>query len=106
RQFCGDPGFRPLDEPAKLKNRLFDNRRFFWEEIDKEGREEWEVIFSQCQDDVSRLLFQKAYLDDPLSPEYLLHKTKATDGWDNTEVAIYSINEIISLSKNYRGFYT
>lgn len=106
RQFCGDTGFRPLDEPDKLKNRLFDNRRFFWEEIDKEGREEWEAIFSQCQDDVSRLLFQKAYLDDPFSPEYLLHKTKASDSWDDTEVAIYSINEIITLSKNYRGFYT
>lgn len=106
RQFCGDPGFRPLDEPAKLKDRLFDNRRYFWEEIDKEGREEWEAIFSQCQDDVSRLLFQKAYLEDPFSPEYLLHKTKASDGWENTEVAIYSIDEIISLSRNYRGFYT
>lgn len=106
RQFCGDAGFRPLDEPDKLKNRLFDNRRFFWEEINKEGREEWEAIFSQRQDDVSRLLFQKAYLDDPFSPEYLLHKTKASDSWDDTEVAIYSINEIINLSKNYRGFYT
>lgn len=106
RQFCGDIGFRPLDEPAKLENRLIDNRRFFWEEIDKEGREEWEAIFSQCQDDVSRLLFQKAYLDDHFSPEYLLHKTRASDSWDDTEVAIYSINEIITLSKNYRGFYT
>ncbi|ACV69803.1 hypothetical protein [Desulfohalobium retbaense] len=106
RQFCGDPGFRPLDDPTKLENRLFDTRRFFWEEIDKNGREEWEAIFSQNQNDVSRLLFQKAYLDDPFSPEYLLHKTKASDGWHNTEVAIYSINEIISLSKRYQGFYT
>lgn len=106
RQFCGDSGYRPLDAPELFKNRLIDNRRFFWEEIDPVGRAEWEAIFTQRQCDVSRLLFQKAYLDDPFSPEYLLHKTKAADSWNSTEVAIYSVEEILALSKNHKGFYT
>lgn len=29
RKFCGDEGYRPLDEPAKLKGRKIDPRRFF-----------------------------------------------------------------------------
>src|SRR5262249_44113244 len=38
RQFCGDVGFRPQDDPALLRGRLIDPRRFFWEEIDLAGR--------------------------------------------------------------------
>lgn len=103
RQFCGDPGFRPLDE-TNNGGRLTDPRRYFWEEIDLQGRQEWEDILSYQQDTVSRLLFQKAYLNDPFTPDYLLHKTKASSGWNQTEVAIYSIDEIINLSRTYGGF--
>ncbi|MFJ2283203.1 hypothetical protein ACIOUG_18935 [Pseudomonas sp. NPDC087803] len=103
RQFCGDQGFRPLDE-LNNSTRLTDPRRYFWEEIDAQGRLEWEEIFTYQQDQVSRLLFQKAYLNDPFTPDYILHKTKASSGWNQTEVAIYSVDEIIDLSRAYGGF--
>lgn len=35
RKFCGDNGFRPLDDPAASKGRNVDPRRFFWEELEK-----------------------------------------------------------------------
>jgi hypothetical protein len=104
RQFCGDNGFRPLDLIANIDARKIDHRRFFWEEIDPVGKVEWEIIFTHYQDIISRLLFQKAYLDDPFVPEFLLHKTKAALNWQTAEVAIYTIDEIVSLSCRYGGF--
>jgi hypothetical protein len=106
RQFCGDVGFRPMDNKTSLKGRKVDPRRYFWEEIDTDGRNEWESIFTDCQDEVSRLLFQKAYLNDPFVPDYLLHKTKLALSWDRTEVAIYSIEGLIALSRAYQGYAT
>jgi hypothetical protein len=104
RQFCGDQGFRPIDDPVLNSGRTVDPRRYFWEEINTQGRAEWENIFSTHQDNVSRLLFQKAYLDDPFIPEYLLHKTKSAPALDQTEVAIYTIDELVALSRRYQGF--
>jgi hypothetical protein len=106
RQFCGDSGFRPSDNPEILQSRKSDPRRYFWEEISPIGRREWECILSEKQDEVSRLLFQKAYLDDPFVPEFLLHKTKRADSWETTEVAIYTIDELIALSRTYQGYAT
>jgi hypothetical protein len=106
RQFCGDAGFRPSDNPSILESRKSDPRRFFWEEIDPTGRKEWESILSNKQDEVARLLFQKAYLHDPFVPEFLLHKTKRADSWEKTEVAIYTISELIFLSRLYQGYAT
>lgn len=103
RQFCGDQGFRPSDN-ISIINRVTDHRRYFWEEIDTSGRLEWEQLFSTRQNDISRLLFQKAYLNDPFTPDFLLHKTKASTSWNQTEVAIYTIEELVSLSRNYQGF--
>ena len=102
-QFCGDNGYRPLDDTS-INDRKSDPRRFFWDEIDETGRNEWEQIFNDNHDNILRLLLQKAYLNDPFAPEYLLHKTKSSSSWHTTEVAIYSINEIIALSKAYKGF--
>ncbi len=104
KQFCGDVGYRPQDNHIDLRNRRTDPRRWFWEEIDQIGREEWERIFTARQDDVSRLLFQKAYLDDPFAPDFLLHKVRKASTWDNTEIAIYSIDELIELSRAYGRF--
>jgi hypothetical protein len=104
RQFCGDAGFRPTDNPSLARNQKIDPRRFFWEEIDAAGRVEWENIFTTHQDQIGRLLLQKAYLNDPFAPDYLIHKTKSADSWSQTEVAIYSIAELIALSRKYRGF--
>lgn len=104
RQFCGDEGYRPIDAPDISIGRLTDPRRYFWEEIDEAGRQEWEQTFTECQDSITRLLLQKAYLADPFAPDYLLHKTKYSESWDTTEIALYSIDEIVSLSRNYAGF--
>ena len=106
RQFCGDVGFRPLDNESDLEGRLSDPRRYFWEEINQDGRDEWEVIFSGRQDEVTRLLLQKAYLEDPFSPDLLLHKTKKAVAWDQAETAIYTIDQLIALSRRYGGFWT
>lgn len=106
RQFCGDAGFRPSDSASSLRGRRTDPRRYFWEEIRPEGRVEWERILSDHQDAVTLLLLQKAYIDDAFFPEYLLHKTKRSLSWTRTEVAIYSIVELIRLSRRYQGFVT
>jgi hypothetical protein len=106
RQFCGDAGFRPTDRPGAGADRKTDPRRFFWEEIDSQGRAEWERLFADHQDAISLLLFQKAYLDDPFVPEYLLHKTRRSDSLEQTEVGIYAISELVALSKAYQGFRT
>lgn len=106
RQFCGDVGFRPLDNVNTNQGRLSDPRRFFWEEIDDIGRSEWEQLFTERQSDITRLMLQKAYIDDPFIPTYLLHKTRASNSWVETEAAIYSIDELIALSKEYGSFNT
>jgi hypothetical protein len=105
RQFCGDKGFRPCDN-SRLRGRVTDPRHYFWEEIDKDGRTEWERILTKHQDKISRLLFQKAYLNDPFIPDYLIHKTKRAKSWSATEVAIYSIKELVALSRAKRSFET
>jgi hypothetical protein len=106
RQFCGDPGFRPLDDAALANGRLTDPLRYFWEEIDRAGRQEWEAIFADRRDDITRLMLQKAYIDDPFVPTYLLHKTRAARAWVDTETAIYRIDELVALSSRYGSFST
>lgn len=104
RQFCGDEGFRPLDFPPMIENRKSDPRRFFWEEINEKGRIELEKILSEKQNEITHLLLQKAYLDDPFAPDFILHKTKKAESWGKTEIALYTIDELVELSKKYAGF--
>ncbi len=104
RQFCGDKGFRPLDDPTVMAGRITDPRRFFWEEIDSIGRSEWEKILSEKQDEITRLLLQKAYLEDPFAPDLILHKTKKSVSWEEAETAIYTVDELIAHSRNHDGF--
>lgn len=106
RQFCGDKDFRPFDDPSSHAGRQTDPRRFFWEEVAEEGRIEWERLFSQKQDEITRLLLQKAYLDDPFVPTYVLHKTRKASAWNTTEIAIYTVDELIALSRSYQKFAT
>lgn len=106
RQFCGEPGSRPADDAGAMAGRLVDPRRYFWEEIEAGGRSELETTLAKHQDTVTRLLLQKAYVDDPFIPEFLLHKTKKCEAWQMTEVAIYSIDDLIRLSSQYQGFAT
>lgn len=104
KQFCGEANYRPMDNP-NLKNRLVDPRRYFWEEIDSKGKRELEKLFSSKQNEITKLLLQKAYLDDPFIPELLIHKTKKIDVGDQ-EYAIYTIDELVLLSQKYAGFST
>lgn len=106
RQFCGDAGFRPLDDPNGIDGRLSDPRRYFWEEIDANGRVEWENLFDARQNEIGRLMLQKAYMNDPFIPTFLLHKTCAAAEWNATEVAIYSIDELLNHSRAYGRFST
>lgn len=94
KQFCGDTGFTPPNAS-----------RYFWEEINTIGRLEWENTFSTYQDEISRILLQKAYSNDPFAPDFLLHKTKKFTV-TNREIAIYSIDELIQKSKYYGSFST
>lgn len=106
RQFCGDNGFRPSDDPAVLRGRSSDPRRYFWEEISPAARAEWEGIFTDHQDTITQLLLQKAYLDDPFVPDLVLHKTKRSSRWATTEVALYTVDELTQLSRRYQGYAT
>jgi len=103
-QFCGVDGHRPLDNPEVMKIRKSNPVRYYWEEINSKGLEEWESILFNKQDEITRLLLQKAYLDDPFSPEVIIQKTKKiTVGPE--EFAIYSIQELIERSRNYATFF-
>ena len=103
RQFCGDAGFRPMDDTEKLKERKVDPRRYFWEELEIMGKNELEQIFTRFQDKITKLLLQKAYLNDPFTPQLLIHKTKKIDTGDQ-EFALYTIDELVRLSREYAGF--
>lgn len=103
-QFCGVDGHRPLDNPEVMKTRKSNPVRYYWEEINSKGLEEWESMFSNKQDDITRLLLQKAYLDDPFSPEVIIQKTKKIIKGPE-EFAIYSIEELIKKSRNYAPFF-
>ncbi len=103
RQFCGDIGFRPIDNKS-ITNRITDNRRFFWEEIDAKGRIYLENLITKHQAEISKLLLQKAYSKDPISPEFVMHKTRSSSSPNQVEVALYSIDELIGYSCQYRGF--
>lgn len=104
KQFCGDVGYRPLDDNDVMQFRQTDPRRYFWEEIASEGKKFWEKLFTKNQKDITLLLLQKAYLDDPFVPEYVIHKTKRAENWENTEVAIYTMAELVKHSSFYSGF--
>lgn len=106
RKFCGDEGFRPVDFGLTGSKRHIDPRRFFWEELSAEAQEEWQNILSNYQDKITMLLLQKAYIDDSFIPDFLIHKTHAAKTWETTEFAVYSIEELIQLSRRYQGFVT
>ena len=105
RMFCGDVGFRPLDNPNALRNRRCDPNRWFWEELPDASRTELESVLTKQQDAITRLLLQKAYSEDPFAPEYVVHQTRGA-AVNETEVAIFSIDGFIKLSRGYAGFHT
>lgn len=105
-QFCGDMGFRPLDNMTEeqLVTRISDPNRYYWEELSLKAKECWEDIFAKHQDDITRLLFQKAYKNDAYPPDYLLHQTVSYEKFNDCPTAIFSIDEIVALSRLHCGF--
>lgn len=103
KQFCGEKGFNPIDD--RVQNREIDPRRYFWEEINTDGKEFWEKILNENQKKISEILFKFAYEGDNFIPQYLLHKTKKSDSFITSENAIYNIDELIQKSMNYKKFY-
>lgn len=104
KQFCGVDGYRPLDNAEVMKTRKSNPVRYYWEEINPKGLQEWESIFSDKQGEITKLLLQKAYLADPFSPEVIIQKTKIIIGGPQ-EYAIYSIEELIKKSLEYAPFF-
>lgn len=102
KQFCGDVGYRPCDN-EDITHRTYTPERYFWEEVNAVGRAEWENLFTQHQDDITRLLLQKGYKDDPFPLEIILHKTKKAP-LNNEEIAIFTMNEFVNLSHMYGPF--
>jgi hypothetical protein len=105
RMFCGDHGYRPLDTPEKLVNRKSDPERYFWEELPEKGRKDLEEVFSHYQNEITRLLLQKAYNADPYPPEFILHQTVAYTDIHKCPMALFTVEELIQLSRNYHGFH-
>lgn len=104
--FCGDIGFRPLDlmDKDQLLHRVSDPNRYYWEELSEHAQQDWQTVFSEHQDKITMLLFQKAYKGDPYPPNYLLHQTVKYDDFYNCETAIFSMNEIVALSRKHSGY--
>lgn len=106
KMFCGDAGFRPIDAPDGIKERKSDPNRWFFEELPKTAKEEIIILFTKYQDEITRILLQKAYLNDPFYPEFLLHQTKLFTNYDQCEIALFQLDELIELSSKYNSFWT
>ena len=105
-QFCGDAGYRPLDKMSSdaLTERKSDPRRYYWEELSAQAQTDWAEIFQKYQDHISQLLFQKAYKSDPYPPDFLFHQTVKYDSFDECPVALFTICEIVKLSREHCGY--
>lgn len=103
KMFCGDTGFRPVDMDS-VKNRKSDPERWFWEELPPINRKDLETLLDNKQNEITEILFKKAYLKDPFPPEFLMHQTKRFDNFCNVEIAIFSISQLVKLSRRYSRF--
>jgi len=77
--FCGDAGFRPLDDNKKNIGRKSDPERWFFEELPLLTRLDIENTIKKYQDEITRALLQLAYRDDPCPPDFVFHQTKKAD---------------------------
>lgn len=104
--FCGDEGYRPIDcmSYSELNNRLSDPKRYYWEELPQQAQDEWKSIFTKYQDKISLLLFQKAYKHDPFPPDILFHQTVKYDSFDSCQVAMFTMDEIVALSRKHSQY--
>lgn len=106
KMFCGDIGYRPMDNSKGIGDRKSDPNRWFFEELSPVTKKELMFLFSRYQMEVTKILLQKAYKNDPYEPDFLLHQTKLFDDYEHLEIALFSIDELIRLSLKYNGFWT
>jgi hypothetical protein len=105
RMFCGDKGFRPIDGVCP-RDRKSDPDRWFWEELPASARSEIEELLTDRQREITTVLLQKAYPNDPFPPEFLLHQTVGPKDLNSFEMAILSIPDLVDCSCRYRSFET
>jgi hypothetical protein len=107
KMFCGDLGWRPVDQDSQIfQKRKSDPERWYFEELSLVAQKEWRSILTESQKQVTTVLLQKAYLDDPIPPEFLLHQTVYCADISQCETAIFSIDELTDLSRRFAGFET
>lgn len=107
QMFCGDPGFRPKDEGlGKHTGRLASDERWFWEELPMRDRRTWEELLQEKHAEILTVLLKNAYPDDPVPPSYVMHVRSRPESWDRAPLALFSVEELVSLSVSYKGFET
>lgn len=108
KMFCGDTGFRPSDRltPPELSNRKSDPNRYFFEEIPEPYLTAIKTVFTHFQEEITRILLQKAYLGDPYEPEFVIHQTKKYENIEELESAIFTMDELIGYSQKAAPFTT
>lgn len=102
RMFCGDIGFRPQDLGEKTSSR----DRYYWEELPRLGRGDWEELLTNYQDDITEILIRTAYPDDPIPPSFILHQRTRSDSLLDVPVALFEIGEFLQKSRLYASFET
>jgi hypothetical protein len=106
RMFCGDKGFRPVDDQRGVKGRISDPARWFWEELPNGGRKEWQEILTTNQSEITAILLQRAYLGDLWPPEFVLHQTCSYKNIHACEMAVFSVKDLVKASCQYASFHT
>lgn len=105
KMFCGDEGYRPLDLlGSKIKSRKSDPERWFFEELPNKSKNEITDTFTRYQDEITRVLLQRAYAEDPFPPQYILHQRSIAPRSDFVPLSIFHVDELIALSKAYGSF--
>jgi len=105
KMFCGDNGYRPIDM-IDISKRLSDPERWFFEELPQKGRSDIIGTLKNYQKQVSRVLLQLAYPEDPHPPDYILHLTVKPNHVDLSDLALFTVDELIEFSCRYAGFLT
>lgn len=112
KMFCGEDGFRPLDNyvPYDTSNIPNDRKarpeRWYWEELPNDVQREWRQIFTVNQFTITKMLLQcaKTYKTDSFKPTYVLHECSKHKDIDDCRVAILSIDELVLFSNLYDSF--
>jgi len=107
RRFCGDDGFCPTDilSGSELERREGWSNRFFWEELDSRGQ--WENLFNTHQERITYfLLAEGAYVDDPISPTYVLHQVRGYEDYSDVEMYITTVDGLVTSSLQNSSFNT